>query len=123
MPRTKRGKAHIKHRKSLHESTKGYYGRRKSGIKAAKGARLKAEYYAHRDRKEKKRSSRRLWAVHINSAAKLNGTNYSTIISALKKKNIALDRKILSELAGNHPELFKAVLKEAGIEQAPSTSL
>lgn len=113
MPRVKRGKGHLKHRKNILASTKGYMWGRKSKIKLAKVAILKAGRYAFRDRRARKRNFRRLWQVRINAAARELGVSYSRLVDALKKANIGLDRKILAKLAAEYPEVFKAVVKEA----------
>ncbi|KPJ85807.1 50S ribosomal protein L20 [Parcubacteria bacterium SG8_24] len=113
MPRVKRGKTHLKSRKKLLSQTKGYKWGRKSKIKLAKTAVLKAGAYAYRDRKNKKRTMRGLWQTRIGAAARLHGLSYSKLMGALKKANIVLDRKILAELAAKHPETFKAVAEAA----------
>lgn len=112
MPRIKRGKSHLKRRKNILKSTKGYLGRRKKLIKAAKEARTKAETYAFRDRKAKKRNMRRLWNIRINAALREQNTNYSIFIAQLKKNNIELDRKVLATLAAERPEIFTKIIQE-----------
>ena len=109
--RVKRGKAHLKHRKHLLKEVKGYRWGRKKKIKLAKTAFLKAGAYAYRDRRRKKREFRRLWQIQINAGCREHGLNYSKFINGLKKKNIELDRKILSRLAQNHPEVFKKIIE------------
>ena len=109
MPRVKRGKIHLKRRKNILAQTKGYMWGRKSKSKLAKTAILKAGKNAYRDRRLKKRDMRALWQTRINAAARLHGWSYSKLIGALKKADVTLDRKILSELAANYPEAFKAV--------------
>ena len=84
---------------------------RKSKIKLAKVASLKAGAYAYRDRRNKKRTFRRLWQVRINAAIRPLGMSYSKLIHALKEKNVSLDRKILSSLAKDHPAIFEKVVK------------
>jgi large subunit ribosomal protein L20 len=79
-------------------------------LAAAKQAMMKALSYNYRDRKVKKRDNRALWNIHINGICRANGTNYSQFIGALKKNNIAIDRKILSELSAARPELFQAIM-------------
>lgn len=86
---------------------------RKNRIKLAKTAIVKAGKYAYRDRKKRKSEFRELWQVRLNAAVRPYGLSYSRFIDALKKKNIALDRKVLSTLAKDHPAIFKAVVKEA----------
>ena len=111
MPRVKRGKTHLKKRKKLLKSVKGYRGGRKSKIKLAKTAVRKAGVYAYRDRRTKKRSSRALWQIKINAACRENKITYSRFINALKKNKIALDRKILANLAENYNQVFKEIIE------------
>tara|TARA_B100000927_G_C16373373_1_gene432432 strand:+ start:171 stop:467 length:297 start_codon:yes stop_codon:yes gene_type:complete len=89
---------------------KGYFGRRKNVWTIAKNAVEKAWEYAYRDRKNKKRSFRSLWIVRINAAARLHGMSYSQFMGKVKANNISLNRKVLADLAMNHPEAFKAVV-------------
>jgi large subunit ribosomal protein L20 len=111
--RVKRGVAsHAKHKK-IRQATKGMTRGNRSSIKRGKQAITKSLQYATRDRKNRKRTFRQLWNTRINAAARLNGTTYSRLIAALKKANIGLDRKILSELAVNEPKAFEAVVKAA----------
>ena len=112
MPRVKRGTQHTKRRKTLLEKTKGMKWGRKSKIKLARPAALKAGAYAYRDRRNKKRDFRRLWQIRINAASRLNGLSYSKFIDALKKANIALDRKILANLADKHPAVFAKIVEK-----------
>src|SRR4026209_1907885 len=113
MPRVKRGKTHLKRRKNIMAQTKGYMWGRKSKIKLAKVAILKAGKNAYRDRRLKKRDMRGLWQLRINAAARENGWSYSKLMGALKKADVALDRKVLSELAMKYPEAFKSVVATA----------
>ncbi len=113
MPRVKRGTLHHKKRANIIEYTKGFKWGRKSKLAAAKQAMMKALSYNYRDRKNKKRENRALWNIHINGICRANGTNYSRFIGALKKQNIIIDRKILSELSARHPETFKAIMAKA----------
>jgi large subunit ribosomal protein L20 len=111
--RVKRGvTSHAKHNK-IRKATKGMTRSNRSSIKRGKQAIVKALENATRDRKDRKRSFRTLWNARINAAARLNGTTYSRLIASLKKANISLDRKILSELAVNEPAAFKAVIETA----------
>ena len=112
MVRIKRGKAARKHKKHLLKHAKGFRWGRKSKFKLAKDALRHAWEYAYRDRKTKKREKRQLWQVKINAASRANGMPYSRLIHALKKNKIELDRKILAELAENHPELFKKIMEK-----------
>ena len=109
MARVKRGvTSHAKHKKVL-EQAKGFYGRRKNTIRAAKAAVDKAGQYAYRDRRNKKRSFRALWIQRINAACRLEGLTYSRFISGLEPAGISLDRKVLADLAGRDPAAFKAI--------------
>lgn len=110
MPRVKRGKNAHKHREKLLKYTKGFRWGRKSKERAAKEALLHAWSHAFRGRKEKKRVFRKLWNVRINAAARENGTKYSALISALQKKKVRLDRKMLADLAQNDPVVFKKIV-------------
>jgi large subunit ribosomal protein L20 len=112
MPRVKRGTLHHKRRANIIEYTKGFKWGRKSKLAAAKQAMMKALSYNYRDRKVKKRDNRALWNIHINGICRANGTNYSKFINALKKNNIIIDRKILSEFSAIRPELFQAILEK-----------
>jgi large subunit ribosomal protein L20 len=113
MPRVKRGVAHVKHRKNILKQTKGYKWGRKNLIKLAKTAINKAGVFAYRDRKNKKRTMRGLWQIRISAAVKMLGLSYSKFIGFLKKNKIELDRKILSDLAQNHPPIFEKIVKKA----------
>lgn len=109
MPRVKRGTIAHKKREKLLKYTKGYKWGRKSKERAAKEALLHAWTHAFRGRKEKKRNYRRLFTVKINAASRENELSYSKFITALKKKNIKLDRKVLADIAENHPLVFKKI--------------
>ena len=109
MSRVKRGvTSHAKHKK-VYKAAKGFYGRRKNTIRAAKAAVDKAGQYAYRDRRNKKRSFRALWIQRINAAARLEGLTYSRFISGLEAAGITLDRKVLADIAGRDPVAFKAI--------------
>ncbi len=111
MARVKRGvQARARHKKVL-KAAKGYYNARRKVFRVANQAVIKAGQYAYRDRKAKKREFRKLWIIRINAAARMNGLSYSRFINGLKKANIAVDRKILAELAVYDKEVF-AVLAE-----------
>jgi large subunit ribosomal protein L20 len=112
MPRVKRGTTHTKKRRSLLSKTKGYMWGRKSKVRAAKVAVLKAGAYAYRDRRNKKRTMRALWQTKINAGARELGTTYSKLINGLSKANVELDRKILADLAEHNPEVFKAIVEK-----------
>ena len=111
MTRIKGGLLHAKRRRGILKHTKGYCWGRKSKIKVAKVAKMKAGQYAFMDRRMKKRVNRRLWNVKINAGVRELGLSYSKLINALKKKNIALDRKILATLAENYPTIFTQVVE------------
>ena len=109
MARVKRGvTAHAKHKKVL-EQAKGFWGRRKNTIRAAKAAVDKAGQYAYRDRKVRKRSFRALWIQRLNAAARIEGMTYSRFIHGLDQAGIDIDRKVLADIAGNDPAAFKAI--------------
>jgi len=111
MPRVKRGTQHVKRRKNLLLKTKGFKWGRKSKIKLARIASIKAGAYAYRDRRNKKREFRRLWQIRINAAVREQDLSYSHFIDLIKKDNIELDRKILSQLAMNYPLAFKKLVE------------
>ncbi len=113
MPRVKRGTHHVKRRKNLLAKTKGMMWGRKSKIKLARTAVLKAGAYAYRDRRNKKRAFRRLWQVRINAGVRPLGMSYSRFMEGLHKANVELDRKILSNLAKDQPAVFAAIVAQA----------
>ncbi|MEM9685698.1 MAG: 50S ribosomal protein L20 [Bacteroidota bacterium] len=110
MPRSVNSVASRARRKKVLKQAKGYYGRRKNVWTVAKNAVEKAMLYAYRDRRTKKRSFRSLWIVRINAGARLHGMSYSEFMGKVKIHNIGLNRKVLADLAMNHPEAFKAVV-------------
>ena len=113
MARVKRGvTAHAKHKKILKQA-KGYYGRRKNTIRIAKQAVEKANQYAFRDRKRRKRSFRALWIQRINAAVRPFGLNNSKFIDGLAKSGLTIDRKVLSDLAIREPAAFEAIVQKA----------
>src|SRR3989344_4128148 len=112
MTRVKKGKSAHKHRKHLLKNAKGFKYGRKSKYKLAKDALRHAWTYAYRDRKVKKRDFRQLWQLQINEAARKLGINYSRFINGLKKKNIEIDRKILSQLIEKYPAIFEKIVEE-----------
>ena len=113
MARTKRGVvSRAKHKKVL-KSVKGQYGRRKNTIRIARQAMEKAMQYAYRDRKAKKREFRSLWIQRINAGVRAEGITYSKFINGLSKCGVAIDRKILAEIAYDSPEAFKTIVKKA----------
>ena len=100
---------HRRHRKIVKQA-KGYYGARKSNFRSAKDAVQKAWQYAYRDRRTNKRNFRRLWIIRINAAVRLHGLSYSKFISAMKDKNIELNRKTLAHMAVHDPDGFAEVV-------------
>ncbi len=111
MPRVKRGTHRIKRRKNILARTKGMMWGRKSKITLAKVAATKSGANAYRDRKLKKRNNRGLQQIRINAEARKLGTTFSKLIGDLKKRGIALDRKSLSEIARNYPNVFAKIVK------------
>ena len=110
MPRvTKSLTAKAKHKKVL-SVTKGHYGARSRLFKTAKQSNIKSLQYAFRDRKNRKRSFRSLWIARINAGARELGVSYSKLINGLTKKDIAIDRKILSDLAINDSSTFEKIV-------------
>lgn len=97
-------------RKKLMKETKGQFGRRKNVWTVAKNAYEKGQLYAYRDRRNKKRTFRGLWIQRINAAARLYDMSYSVFMGKLHENNIELSRKVLADLAMNHPEAFKAIV-------------
>lgn len=112
MPRSVNSVASRKRRKKILKAAKGYFGARSNVYTVAKNAVEKAWQYAYRDRRNKKRAFRRLWIARINAASRMEGMSYSKFMHALKNNNIDLDRKVLADLAMNHPTAFKAVVDQ-----------
>ena len=113
MARVKRGvTGHAKHKK-IYKEVKGHYGRRKNTIRIARQSMEKANQYAYRDRKNKKRSFRALWIQRINAAVRPFGLNYSRFIDGLARAGILVDRKVLSDLAIREPASFQAIVEKA----------
>ena len=112
MPRSVNSVASRARRKKIIKQAKGYFGRRKNVWTVAKNAVDKAMLYAYRDRKTKKRNFRSLWIMRINAGARLHGMSYSQFMGKVKANDIALNRKVLADLAMNHPEAFKAVVDQ-----------
>ena len=113
MPRSVNTVASRARRKRVMKFTKGYFGRRKNVWTVAKNAWEKGMLYAYRDRKTKKRNFRSLWIQRINAAARLEGISYSRLMGLMHQQNIDINRKVLADLAVNHPDAFKAVVKKA----------
>jgi large subunit ribosomal protein L20 len=113
MARVKRGvTSHAKHKKTL-KAAKGFYGRRKNTIRAAKAAVDRANQYAYRDRKVKKRSFRALWIQRINAATREQGMTYGRFINGLGKAGVEVDRKVLADIAVREPAAFKLLVDKA----------
>ena len=112
MPRSVNSVASRARRKKILKQAKGYFGRRKNVWTIAKNAVDKAMLYAYIDRRNKKRNFRALWIVRINAAARLNGMSYSQFMGKIKSNKIELNRKVLADLAMNHPEAFKAIIEK-----------
>ena len=110
MPRSVNSVASRARRKKVMKQAKGYFGRRKNVWTVAKNAVEKAMLYSYRDRKAKKRNFRSLWIARINAAARLNGMSYSQFMGKVKANEIELNRKVLADLAMNHPDAFKAIV-------------
>ena len=107
MSRVKRSVHARKKRRATLERTKGFRGQAHSSYKRAKEALLKADTYAYRDRRNKKRDFRRLWIVRINAAARQEGMSYSQFMHGLKAAGVELDRKVLADMAVRDPETFR----------------
>lgn len=112
MPRSVNTVASRQRRKKIIKETKGYFGRRKNVWTVAKNAYEKGLSYAYRDRRTKKRNFRALWIQRINAGVRPYGMSYSEFIGKINKKGILLNRKVLADLAMNHPDAFEAVVKE-----------
>ena len=112
MPRSVNSVASRARRKKVLKQAKGYFGRRKNVWTVAKNAVEKAMQYAYRDRRNKKRSFRALWITRINAGARMHGMSYSQFMGRVKANGIALNRKVLADLAMNHPEAFKAIVEK-----------
>ncbi|MCU0367358.1 MAG: 50S ribosomal protein L20 [Cyclobacteriaceae bacterium] len=112
MPRSVNNVASRAKRKRVMELAKGYFGRRKNVWTVAKNAVEKGLVYAYRDRKAKKRDFRTLWIARINAGVRVHGLSYSEFMGKIKKAGIDLNRKVLADLAMNHPAAFEAVVKK-----------
>lgn len=120
MTRVKRGVAKRARRKKIIKLAKGYISHRKTHFRAAMEAVMHAGKHAYIGRKRKKRDFRRLWQIRINAGAEELGLSYSRFMGALKKQNIALNRKMLSELAATKPEAFKKIVEEVNPVTTPT---
>ncbi len=112
MPRSTNSVASRARRKKIMKQAKGYFGRRKNVWTVAKNAVEKAMVYSYRDRRNKKRNFRALWIQRINAGARQEGMSYSAFMGKVKTSGIELNRKVLADLAMNHPEAFKAVVNK-----------
>lgn len=110
MPRSVNHVASRARRKRVLKAAKGFFGRGKNVLTVAKNKVQKGLAYAYRDRKAKKRDFRALWIQRINAGARQHGMSYSQFIGSLKNANIDLNRKVLADLAMNHPDAFKAIV-------------
>ncbi|WP_421753146.1 50S ribosomal protein L20 [Croceimicrobium sp.] len=110
MPRSVNSVASRARRKKVMKMSKGYFGRRKNVWTVAKNAVEKGLQYSYRDRRNKKRNFRSLWIQRINAGARQHGLSYSAFMGLLKKEGIELNRKVLADLAMNHPDAFKAIV-------------
>ncbi|PIP64949.1 50S ribosomal protein L20 [Candidatus Peregrinibacteria bacterium CG10_big_fil_rev_8_21_14_0_10_49_16] len=115
--RVKRGFVRRRRHKKIFQLAKGYLDMRHSTFKRANEALLKAGQHAYRDRRKKKRVFRSLWIARLNAAVRGRGVRYNIFMNALKNSKCSLDRKVLSELAVHHPNVFDAVLKEMGVKK------
>ena len=113
MPRSVNHVASRAKRKRILKLTRGYFGTNKNVWTVAKNRWEKGLTYAYRDRKTKKRNFRSLWIQRINAAARQEGISYSKLMGLLKVKGIEINRKVLADLAMNHPEAFKAIVEQA----------
>lgn len=113
MPRSVNSVASRARRKRVLELAKGFFGRKKNVWTVAKNAVEKGLVYAYRDRKAKKRDFRALWIQRINAGARIHGMSYSVFMGKLKTAGVDLNRKVLADLAMNHPQAFEAVVKKA----------
>jgi large subunit ribosomal protein L20 len=127
MARVKRAVSGKKHRRAVLEQAQGYYGNRSRTFRGANEAVLHSLQYAYRDRRARKGDFRRLWIQRINAAARANGTSYSRLIAGLHRADVAVDRKILAEIAVTEPDTFTqlvgvatSALSDEGVAAAPS---
>ena len=112
MPRATNSVATKARKKRILKQAKGFFGRRKNVWTVAKNAVEKAMTYAYRDRKQNKRNFRALWITRINAGARLHGMSYSQFMGKVKANNIELNRKVLADLAMNHPATFEAIVNK-----------
>ena len=115
MPRATNAPASRARRKRIIKKAKGYRGRRSKLFRYAKDATMKAQYWAYRDRKTRKRTFRYLWIQRLNAAVRPFGLNYSRFIDGLAKAGLLVDRKVLSDLAIHEPAAFAAIVEKAKV--------
>lgn len=113
MARVKSGPYGYRRHKKILKLNKGYYGTKSKLFRRANEQYLKSQWYAYRDRRNRKRDLRKLWIARINAAARLNGTTYSRLIHGMKLTQVNLNRKMLADLAVNSPEAFSAIVEKA----------
>jgi large subunit ribosomal protein L20 len=113
MARVKTGPYRRQHHKKILKITKGQFGTRRRLFRRANEAMLKSLWYAYRDRRTRKRDMRRLWITRINAAARQNGVSYSRLIHGMREKRIAINRKMLADMAVRDPKAFTAVVEKA----------
>jgi large subunit ribosomal protein L20 len=113
MPRVKRSVHARKKRRNVLEEAKGYWGQKHTSYRKAKEQLLKSDVYAYRDRRNKKRTFRRLWIIRINAAARQEGLSYNQFVAGCRRANIELDRKVLADLAVQDPAAFAKIAARA----------
>ncbi|MEA3367088.1 MAG: 50S ribosomal protein L20 [Planctomycetota bacterium] len=114
MPRTRKGAKRHQKKKRVLKRTKGYVGARGKLYRVAKQSRMKADQYAYRDRRNRKRDFRRLWITRISAACRQRGMTYSRFVGGMKKAGVELNRKMLADLALNDPKAFDAIVEQTG---------
>jgi large subunit ribosomal protein L20 len=113
MPRVKHSVATKRRKKKVLKKTKGYWGARSRLFRTAQEALDRAQLYAYRDRRNRKRDFRRLWIARINAAARINGLSYSQLIHGLNQAGVEVNRKLLADIAVRDPQAFTAVAEQA----------
>lgn len=122
MARVKRGTIHTKRRANILRQARGFRGRRKSHLREARQALIKAGQYAFRDRRKKKAEFRAFWHVQLSAAAKQHGLSYSRFMYLLKQHDILLNRKMLSLLANEHPDIFRVIVDRVRKNEQPKSA-
>jgi large subunit ribosomal protein L20 len=113
MPRVKHAVASNRRKKKVLKQTRGYWGARSRLFRTAQEALDRAQLYAYRDRRNRKRDFRRLWIARINAAARLNGVSYSQFVHGLNQAGVEVNRKLLADIAVRDPQAFTAVAEQA----------